>query len=53
MPEPSGSEMVRILPESFDSKAADEPIPYANRGARCLKLRNRAEREGFEPSVRS
>jgi hypothetical protein len=32
-------------------EAEDEAIRYANWGAKCLGLRNLAEREGFEPSV--
>jgi hypothetical protein len=32
-------------------EAEDEAIEYANQAAKCLKLRNLAEREGFEPSV--
>jgi hypothetical protein len=29
----------------------DEAIQYANQGAKCLRLRNLAERQGFEPWV--
>jgi hypothetical protein len=29
-------------------EAKDEAIQYANQGAKCLRLRNLAEREGFE-----
>jgi hypothetical protein len=32
-------------------EAEDEAIQYPNQGAKCLRLRNLAEREGFEPSV--
>jgi hypothetical protein len=32
-------------------EAEDGAIQYANQRAKCLRLRNLAEREGFEPSV--
>ena len=50
----SPQSLERFLPDGTleaHREAADERFQYANRGAKCLGLRNLAERQGFEPWV--